>query len=455
MRETANQFVALGWDVTVVTILDENWEREYGLDHTLSEAVDPRVSVVELPLAREDLETDIRRYTEQRALAPTAWAKRERERHLEHFPELVFGGWRAELEQAMLDLHRERPADLLLASCAPYVNLAAAWRLWEAHKVPYAVDFRDGWSVDVIGGGEAFERDSEAGVWEDKVLRHAAAVWCVNDPIADFYRDRYPELAHRVHVVRNGFDQDSVPSVAAAPDAEKGLVFGYLGSVNFKPVFLETVLNAWRAARLRDPLVARSRFEIRGHIGAGASREANAHMDLIRAAEPDGVSFGGPVPKAEVAATYNGWDALVLMLVGGRFVTSGKVYEFMASGLPVLSAHERDHDASAVLDGHPLWTGAGGLDEEFLADAFCRAARMAVEATEEQRKAAREHAARFTRDALMEPAVRRLIKAGAGAGGEGDGSTGGEARGDGNDGRGSGDDGRDGVENVTAEGVQA
>lgn len=408
MRETANHFCALGWDVTVVTIQEESWEREYGLDHTLSEAVDPRVRIVELPLAREDLETDIRMFGEERALRPTQWAAKERERHLQFFPEPVFGGWRAALEQAVLDVHAKHPADLLLASCAPYVNMAAAWRLWDERGVPYAVDFRDGWSVDVIGGGEAFTRDSEAGVWEERVLGDALAVWCVNDPIADFYRERYPELADRVEVVRNGFDPDSVPEVTSAPDPAKGVTFGYLGSVNFKPVFLEAVLDAWRAARLRDPLVARSRFQIRGHIGAGASRESNAHMELIRAAESDGVSFGGPVPKAEVGATYAGWDALVLMLVGGRFVTSGKVYEFMASGLPVMSAHETDHDASTVLTGHPLWTGACGLDVKLLADSFCAAARLAVESSEADRTAAREHSARFTRSALIEPGVRRL-----------------------------------------------
>lgn len=410
MRETANQFCRLGWDVTVVTICQEAWEREFGLDHTLSEGVDPRVRVVELPLFREDLETNIREFSETRTLNPQGWLADLRQRNKRSFPEAVFGGWRVPLEEALLAVHQDHPADLLLTTCAPYVNLAATWRLWEEYRVPYAVDFRDGWSVDVIGGGEAFTRDSEAGRWEARVLTHALSIWCVNDPIAQFYQERYPDLADRVQVVRNGYDEDSVPERVGTPEPDRGLTFGYLGSVNFPPAFLDAVLTGWRLARQESDLLARSRFEVRGHIGAGASREANRHMELLKAAAADGVTFGGPVPKAALAATYGGWDALVLMLVGGRYVTSGKVYEFMATGLPVVSAHNVEHDASRVLTGHPLWTGAVGLAPRRLADSFQEAARLAVGGTERNRDEARAFARQFTRGAQLAPAVRYLAE---------------------------------------------
>jgi glycosyltransferase involved in cell wall biosynthesis len=405
LRETANQFCAQGWDVTVITICQEAWEREYGLDHSLSETVDPRIRVVELPLARVDLETDIRKFSEARSLRPRQWIEQQRRKDLQVFPEPVFGGWRFALEKAVLAEHRARPADLLLASCAPYVNLAPAWRLWEEHKVPYVIDFRDGWSIDVINGEAAFTESSPAGRWESKVLAEARAVWCVNDPIARFYQERYPAIADRVQVVRNGFDEDGIPTLAHRPDPERGLTFGYLGSINFAPSLLEGVLTGWRLARKADPVVARSRFEVRGHIGAGALREANAHMELLKNAEGDDVEFGGPVAKAEVAATYGRWDVLVLMLVGGAYVTSGKVYEYAASGLPVLSAHEVEHDAAKVLAGHPLWTGAVGLDPSRLAASFSTAARLALTADEADREAARAHARQFTRGALLAPAV--------------------------------------------------
>lgn len=410
MTETANQFIAQGWDVTVVTIQQESWEREFGLDHTLSERVDPRVRVVELPLVREDLETDLRKFSESRALNPSKWEAEFRKASMKPFPEPVFGAWRYDLEKAVRRLHREKKADLVLATCLPYVNMAAALKLWETERVPYAIDFRDGWSVDIIHGGEAFAPDSVSGQWERKVLTHAVSHWLVNDAIADWYRERYPDLVHKIHVVRNGYDEDSVPASIRTPDPEKGLVFGYLGVLTSPPRILRAVLDAWRIARERDPVVARSSLEFRGQIGAGARREANTHMELIRQSASDAVSFGGPAPKAQVPEIFASWDVLLLMLMGGKYVTSGKVYEYMASGLPVMSAHKVEHDATTVITGHPLWTGACGFDPEKLADLYSTAARIALEATDEDRAAAKAHAAQYTRAAQMGPAVRKLTE---------------------------------------------
>ncbi|MGW1813040.1 glycosyltransferase [Streptomyces sp. NPDC002125] len=410
MRETANQFINAGWDVTVVTIAQDSWERDSGVDLTLLDQVDPRVKIVELPLVREDLETDIRLYDEARALRPADWVAKLRVRQTETFPEPNFGEWRGALEQAVVDIHERHQADLLLASCVPYVNLAAAWKLWEHARVPYAVDFRDGWSIDVIDGVEAFSRESELGRWEQKILDHAISLWVVNDPIAEHYRTRYPEFADRVRVVRNGYDADSAPGRMHAADPEAGLVFGYLGTVNFTAQHLETVLSAWRAAREQEPLLTGARFEVRGHIGNGSGREANRHAEILKQAEEDGVHFGGPAAKAEVASVYARWDAMVLILIGGRYVTSGKVYEYMATGLPIVSAHVVEHDASNILQGHPLWTGAVGLDVEALTQSFVRAAHMAVETSDAVHAEAMAHADQFTRETLMAAAVKELIE---------------------------------------------
>ncbi|MEU1397983.1 glycosyltransferase [Micromonospora zamorensis] len=417
MRETANQFAAAGWDVTAVTIADEAWEREHGLDHTLSQGVNPSVRVVKLPLFRDDLETDIRSFTEQQALAHKDYLADLRKQDLKVFPEPVFGGWRPALEKALLQIHRKRHVDLLVTTCAPYVNLAATWKLWETHRVPYVVDFRDGWSVDVINNGEAFPRESVSGQWEIKLLTDAAAVWNVNEPISRWYRERYPELAHKMRVVRNGYDTASIPPQVRPAPPDRPLTFGYLGALTLPVPLLDAVLEGWRTARAEDPALADARFEVRGHIGTAWARGDNAHAELLRAAAVDGVLVGGSVPKAEVVDLYSRWDAVVLMVTGGRYMTSGKVYEYMATGLPVVSAHEADHDASTVLSTYPLWTGAVGLDPAELASAFRRAAAMARTADVAEREKARAEARQYTREEQLTPAVREVTELVLGAGG--------------------------------------
>ena len=78
LREMANQFAALGWDVTALTIADESWEREFGLDYSLLDAVDPRVRIVKIPIARADLETDMRNYGRERAIDPSHGSRSRR-----------------------------------------------------------------------------------------------------------------------------------------------------------------------------------------------------------------------------------------------------------------------------------------------------------------------------------------------------------------------------------------
>ncbi len=411
MRETANQFCSLGWDVTVLTLPPSSWEREYGIDPTLAEGVDPRVRVVEMPLARVDLATEVREYSWLRARFPDRWRTWRYRRDQLTFPEKVFGSWRPVIEKSALQVHAERPVDLTLVSPAPYTMLPAGWAL---HKrgVPFAVDYRDAWSLDVIKGVEHFPVNSRAGRWEQRLMEHAAAVWCVNEPILEFYRERYPEAAGRLRVVRNGFDAraDEEPGAGSTPARAQDapLEFGYLGTVNFPVQQTANLLAGWRTAKAAEPLLAGARFTVRGHLGAGAAKGANAHSARIAQYAKDGVSYGGPVAKADVQDVYGGWDALVLSLVGGKYVTSGKVYEYMATGLPIVSVHEPVHAATELLRDYPLHVPTASLEAADIADAIARAARLARSATPEQRAAARAYAAQYERRAQLRPAVAEL-----------------------------------------------
>lgn len=415
MRETANLFAEAGWDVTAVTIHDEGWEREFGVDSSLSVGVHPRIRVVKLPLSREDLEPDIRTYSEFRARQPRKWLSELRHREVESFPEIVFGSWRVALEEGVLAVHAERPADLMLVSPAPNAGLASAWRLWSEHGVPYAVDYRDAWSLNVLTGEEAFPVGSRAGEWERRVIEHATAVWCVNDAISGFYRDRYADVADRIRTVQNGFDALVVPNQTRRPDRERGVTFGYVGTANFPADILTPLVEGWRTARATDPLLERSRLVFRGHFGAGLARGATRHVAMISTGAADGVSYEGPVPKRDLANVYANCDALVLILAGGRYVTAGKTYEYVASGLPIMSVHAERHGATEILGDYPLWVPPPvPLDADNVAESFVATARLVIETTDNRRTVAADYGRSYERRAMLRPAVRALAEAVAG-----------------------------------------
>jgi glycosyltransferase involved in cell wall biosynthesis len=409
MKATANLLSEQGCDVTVITIARDAWKYENGIDATLSDGVNPCVEIVELPLGREDVDPDIRTYRWFRARHPKRWRRWRRWLDQLAFPEPVFGAWRSALESAVLDVHDAHPADLVLVSAVPYTGLSAAWKLFRSRGVPYAIDFRDAWSLDVINGGVAFPVRSRRGRWEQKLVDHANRIWCVNEPIRDHYAQRYHQIADRLLVVRNGSDLP-MPAGLSPPDPAMGLAFGYLGTAIFTVANLRAVLEGWRMARQVDPVLARSRLVFRGYFGWQSADMADGRRALLARFAPDGVLFGGPVARAEAAATFAGYDALLLLLTGGRYTTSGKVYEYMSTGLPIMSAHEAEHGALEVLDGYPLWTPPpSDMTAELLADSFVATAEMVLSATDEQRAAARAHGARYERRAQMAPAVRDLV----------------------------------------------
>jgi glycosyltransferase involved in cell wall biosynthesis len=148
---------------------------------------------------------------------------------------------------------------------------------------------------------------------------------------------------------------------------------------------------------------------VRGYLGHYATPNAEQQRLLAEAADL-GVSFDGPVPKTEVASFYDTADVLLLILGSGRYVTSGKVFEYVATGLPIVSVHEPTNAASSVLAGYPLWFPAASLAPSDVATALEAAAAAALHADVETRRAAARFGERYRRDHQLDPRVTSLTQ---------------------------------------------
>lgn len=404
---TANAFVAAGYRVTVLTATRETFIRYTGADTSLEALVDPRIQIVRVPFAWPNLEANVRQWSVWRVMTPRLWRKARLRLDVRDFPEIGYGPWKKPLVQAAQRIHDADPVDLVVASANPNVDFAVPEYLSDRYGVPYVMDYRDAWMLDVFDGRQVSADGSRVAVLEKKLVDAAREVWFVNEPIRVWHQNRYPEVADRMHVVANGYDPDFAPSArAGAREPRQPLRFGYIGTVSSK-VPLAEFAKGWSLATRRSPDLADATAEIWGYLGFYSAPTPNL-VRLVADHSAEGIAYSGPLPKQRVRKVYDTFDVVLLILGAGLYVTSGKVFEYCASALPIVSVHDPRNAASDVLRHYPLWFPVADLEPESIASALEAAAEAARTATPEVRAACQEFAQQYSRDLQLAPRVSSL-----------------------------------------------
>ncbi|MCQ0022704.1 glycosyltransferase [Streptomyces somaliensis DSM 40738] len=428
-RATANHLVEKGWDVTVCAApLDFLYNVIGSVDEELSKTVDPRIRVERPSLNQYTWQQDLRDYSWLRRSFPLMAKRVYQFSQTKLFPER-YSSWAWASVTRALKLHAKQRFDVVVATGNPFASFGAAWLFNKLTGVPYVMDYRDSWTLDLFHDEPAFPEGHIAWAWEKRMLGKASAAVFVNEALRGWHAERYPEVADRMMVVPNGWDADVLPKTAEEPSEESSgerpdeeapaderlapLKFAYLGTLTAKqPV--EEMAEAFKIAR-RHPDLAGAELQIHGHLGffKNSPGTLKARLGLQDGPRPEGVEdtglrYCGPVSKTEVGRVYEEADVLVFLAGGGRYVTSGKIFEYMAFGHPIVSVHQPGIAAQDVLDGYPLWFNADSLDVEALAASMVAAGKAARDLTPEQREAARRHADTYTREATLIPFERRL-----------------------------------------------
>lgn len=404
---TANAFASDGWDVTVLTATCETFETLTGTDPDAEERIDPRITVVRVPFDLARGEADLSKWSRARVASPLWWSFTTAWRERRSFPENIYGGWFPALVESAEQVHRENPVSLVIGSANPNVDFAPGDRLHRRFGVPYVMDYRDSWHLNFYTGNRIGSPLSRSARLERRMLRNAREAWFVNEPIRDWHARQYPEGAERYFVVANGYDPEFLELPRTRDrNADDGLVFGYLGTV-YGPMPLRETLEGWRLARERSDLIARSSLIIRGRLGHFVTEDP-ALLRLIDGFKADGVSFQGPVSKSGVADVYESFDALLLILGKSKYVTSGKVFEYAATGLPITSLHDPETASTSVLADYPAWFPAVDITPEGIARALLATAERASAMRAADIAEGREWARHLARDAQLAPRISAL-----------------------------------------------
>jgi glycosyltransferase involved in cell wall biosynthesis len=406
-RATANHLAEAGWDVTVHTAPREFFEHylDGAADVGLEATVDPRIVIKRPPMNMYNFEQDVRRFSFLRRNFPSVVHGFNQTIQKMVFEEF-YVGWAPGVIRMATEQHLRRRFDLVMATGNPFISFAVARMLGRMMRVPYVVDYRDAWTFNQFTEENRFPAGSRMMRWEEKVLRDAAEIVFVNDGMRQWHRDHYPFAADRMTVVPNGWEPEILGRPEfRAPDPDRPLRFGYLGTVTgYMP--LDVLFAGWRLARTH-PVMTGAELKIYGHLAFFPDGAAPLR-DRIEAESDAGVVYTGAFSKADAAAVYRDTDALIFCVPGAKYVTSGKVFEYMAAGKPIVSVHEPDVAAADVLSGYPLWFSQRRLAPETVAESFIAAAEAARKMDRPTFESALAHAAGYTREAALAPWEQRL-----------------------------------------------
>ena len=335
------------------------------------------------------------------------------------FPEAGFGDWRRALVRAAEDVHRTKQVDIALGTASPSVDFIPGWHLNRSHRVPSIMDYRDAWTIDVFTGGRSPRATRRSERWESRLISAADQIWFVNEPIREWHSAKYPlsrpagcewsrTASTRSEDYRRPFRLwRPKQTVRSASDTSERST-----AVNFLP---RVLLAGWTRARERSPQMARARLVLRGHLGRTAPSRTITWRSSCAAARRSVSSTRAPWQGRKIREVYTTFDALVLALASGPGVTSGKVFEFAATGLPVVSVHDPSSAASAVMAGSPVWSPTSSMAADDIAAALIAGAEQTRMQTPQSRDAAIAWGAQWERGRQLEAGVdgvEQLLAAG-------------------------------------------
>jgi glycosyltransferase involved in cell wall biosynthesis len=230
----------------------------------------------------------------------------------------------------------------------------------------WIVELRDGWTFDPprppwrLRAQERLDRSLEA-----RVVRNASALVTATEPIAADLRARF---GTRVEVITNGFDPEEAPPVEEGdPLLDSGRYsVVHTGRLSVSGRDPRPLFEALRA--LGDAPVE---FVLAGPVST-LEQELLSDPQIARVARSVGVLDQPRVRRLQRAA-----DALLVVAKGisSASVATGKLFEYLAAGPPILVLGEGTEAARIVAE-----TGAGVATSATDPEAIAAALKRLVEA---------------------------------------------------------------------------
>lgn len=317
---------ASGWRPTVLTVAPGGY-------FAYDEALEAEMAAAGVEVVRTRSLDPTRLFGRRRQVALPAEQTRRRAAQLSQWVMVPDNkvGWLPFAVASGLRLHRERRFDAVLSTAPPYTGHLVAAALARLSGLPLLLDYRDDWLENPRHTYPTAAHQRLHALLEGWVMRRAAQVLTINEPIRRALRRRHP--ATPVEVLPQGYDPADFAQAPAArtPGRLRFVYTGVFYDVQTPDYFLRALAR----------LLAR-RPEARGEVEAvfvglvpEASRALAADLGL-----GDVVRWTGYVDHPTAVAHQQAADVLWLTVgrrPGAEGISTGKLFEYLGARRPILA----------------------------------------------------------------------------------------------------------------------
>jgi len=254
-------------------------------------------------------------------------------------PDEYLGWFPFALVASIRAVKRHQPA-CIISTGPPFTSHLVALVLKRLFRIRWIADFRDPWSWREGLPAEIRSPMSDRinRFLESIVMRRADQIVCVTPRTTIRYRELYPELPDSKWVtITNGYDLEEFSKLGPV-EKHRRFTISYVGSFDFSrsPLLLLQAVGKLIAEGKLDG----SRVSIR-FVGPCQYAEGRSVAEMISENRLVGIAeIVGFLPRYEAMKEI--MQANVLLLLGGtqRLSIAAKVYEYIASGNPILAIAE-------------------------------------------------------------------------------------------------------------------
>lgn len=247
-------------------------------------------------------------------------------------------GWNKYALAAARKLLKEESIETVITTGPPHSTHLIGQKLKKEFEINWVADFRDPWTdiyyYDKLMHGPRAKRLDRR--YESVVLRKSDLVFSVCPSNQKVLRSKLSEkLKDKVVLLPNGFDESDFTDRESP--ANEVFTMAYTGTMaagyNFNPLF---------------QALSKLKMEWKLIIAGSISPEVAQELEKLNLAQK--VDFRGYVDHDEVLKILTRADLLLHVLPKGEKGTTGKLFEYIGSGKPILNLGPKKGDSAFYID---------------------------------------------------------------------------------------------------------